>query len=351
MEKCLKICVFLLIGLIFITGCPKRDSELFEKKEVLALDIEPSATELPKNEPAAEIQTQQTKPEEAPEEKPTEEKSQQIKAVAEKPQKKVAVEPKRSGANLFHDKCAVILNNFVDDTGMVNYAKLRRQRLKLGDVLKEFEELDLKEYGSWAKEDKIAFWMNAYNLELLNIIVKNYPIKGSKVLNIFFGPNSIRHIKGIWSSYKFIVMDEEFTLGEIEKRFFREEFGEPRVFCALSRASLSGPPLRNKPYYGDQLDKQLDKQVKKFLSNPLAFEIDIKKKTVRLSVLFEPKPAWYANEFVLKYRTDKKFKNQPEVTRAVLNFITNYIPSQDVSFLEVENYTIEYMRYNWTLNE
>ena len=59
MGKCLKICVFLLTGLVFITGCPERDSGHFEKKEVLTSDIEPSVTELLKNEPAADIQVQE----------------------------------------------------------------------------------------------------------------------------------------------------------------------------------------------------------------------------------------------------------------------------------------------------
>jgi hypothetical protein len=159
---------------------------------------------------------------------------------------------------------------------------------------------------------------------MLNIMVENYPIQSSPFVRIIWGPYSILHIKGIWTDYKFMVMDEEFTLSAIEQRFFRGQFKEPRVFLALTRASLSSP-------YG--------------------FKIDRSGQTVYLSAIFESKPTWYGGEFLEKYRTDKKFKDQEPVTRAVLTFITSYIPRGDVSFLEVGNYSIKFMKYDWTLND
>lgn len=251
----------------------------------------------------------------------------------------------------FHDKCAEILSEYVDADGMVDYAKLRRQRLRLRKLLDEFDELGPNQYKSWPREDQIAFWINAYNIQMLNIMVENYPIQSSPFVRIIWGPYSILHIKGIWTDYKFMVMDEEFTLSAIEQRFFRGQFKEPRVFLALTRASLSSPVLRNEPYYGYKLDKQFDDQCKRFLSSPYGFKIDRSGQTVYLSAIFESKPTWYGGEFLEKYRTDKKFKDQEPVTRAVLTFITSYIPRGDVSFLEVGNYSIKFMKYDWTLND
>ena len=249
----------------------------------------------------------------------------------------------------FHNKCAGILENYVDDKGMVDYKTLKRRKPELNQLLDEFAKLDPDEYNSWPQEDKIAFWLNAHNIKMLKIIVDNYPIQSSRILRVFWGPDSIRHIKGIWDKYKFIVMDEEFTLKEIERRFFRREFDEPRVFFAISHASLSSPPLRNEPYYGCRLYEQLDDQAKKFLFSPLAFRIDREKQTVYLSAMFQS--SWYGKEFISKYSTDKKFKDQQPSVRAVLNLATNYISQQDVTFLEVENYSVKYMNYNWTLND
>ena len=262
---------------------------------------------------------------------------------------KVSPKPVKPLTISFHDKCAGILKNYVDDKGMVDYKSLKRRKPELNQLLDEFAKLDPNVYNSWSKEDKIAFWLNAYNIKMLKIIIDNYPIQSQRILRVLWGPYSIRHIEGIWDKYKFTVMDEEFTLKEIEQRFFRKEFGEPRVFFAISYASLSSPPLRNEPYYGCRLYEQLDDQAKKFLSSPLAFRIDREKQIVRLSAIFHP--TWYGEEFISKYGTDKKFKDQPPPVRAVLNFAANYISKHDLFFLEMENYSVKYITYNWTLND
>jgi hypothetical protein len=249
----------------------------------------------------------------------------------------------------FHDNCADILASCVNSEGMVNYKELKRRKFELKRLLDKFDDLDRKEYNAWPQEDKIAFWINAYNLQMLKIIVDNYPIESSRFYRLFWPPNSIRHIRGIWTDHKFMVMDEEFTLSEIEKRFFRQQFDEPRIFFALSQASISSPPLRNEPYCGDMLDQQLDDQTRKFLTCPHGFRIDRDTKTVYLSAMLQS--TWFGDRFLPKYDTDKKFKDQQPPVRAVLNFITNYVPDSNVSFLEVENYTVAYLKYDWTLNE
>ena len=250
----------------------------------------------------------------------------------------------------FHNQCAGIFENYVDDKGKVDYKMLRRNRPELKAVLKQFGSLSPKEYKSWSKEDKIAFWINAYNLNKLDIAAENYPITPTpqfSALN-YWGPNSIRHIEGQITRHKFSVMSEEFTFAEIERRFFRTGFDDPMIFFAITGACVSSPPLRNEPYFGYKLDGQLEDQTKKFISNPLAFRIDRESRKVYLSALFQMSS--YGEEFVNKYATDEKFKDRSPVTRAVLNFITNYIPKQDVSFLEAGNYTVNFISYDWSIN-
>jgi hypothetical protein len=250
----------------------------------------------------------------------------------------------------FHDKCAGVLKAFVDARGMVDYERLRRQTDQLGTLLEEFSKLDRRQYSFWPKADKTAFWINAYNLQKLKVVVDNYPVTpSSRVLAVYWGPNNIRHIEGKIGGHRFLVMGEQFTFAQIEKRFFRDQFDDPRVCFALTSASLSSPPLRNEPYYGRRLDEQLDDQVRRFLSNRLAFAIDREQRMVRLSAVFELS-SW-GGEFIEKFATDKKFKGHPAPTRAALNFISNYISESEVSFLEVEDYSVKYMKHDWTIND
>ncbi|MHC4844077.1 MAG: DUF547 domain-containing protein, partial [Planctomycetota bacterium] len=125
-------------------------------------------------------------------------------------------------------KYASVLNNFVNDEGKVSYFRLRPKRLELIEILDILKNLDPKEYNKWTKEDKIAFWINAYNINMLKIIIDNYPIDSYRMFHVLpsWGPDSVRHIdkkiEGI-KNQKFIIMEEEFTLDTIEQRYFRTE--------------------------------------------------------------------------------------------------------------------------------
>jgi hypothetical protein len=255
----------------------------------------------------------------------------------------------RASAAELCNKCTEFLGKHVDQHGMVDYKTLLRRKLELVAILDRFKTLDPNEYNSWSKEDKIAFWINGYNLEFIRIILDNYPIESTRALRLFWPPNSIMHIKGIWDGHKFMIMDEEFTLKEIDERFFQKEFNEPRVFFAIFYGSVSGVPLRNEAYCGEKLSAQLDDQVKKFLAGANAFKIDRQNQMVYLSPILQS--AWYGQQFVANYGTDRKFKQLDPPARAVLNFLTKYLSSQNVSFLETGNYSVQYMRYDWTLNE
>jgi len=245
--------------------------------------------------------------------------------------------------------CTDFLGKYVDQQGLVDYRALSRKKLEVAELLDKFKVLSRDDYNSWSKDDKLALWINGYNLEFIKIILGNYPIESTRALRLFWPPNSIKHIKGIWDDYKFIIMEEEFTLREIETKYFVKEFGDPRVIFAIYYGSASGPPLRNEAYCGATLTAQLDDQVKKFLESGQAFKIDRENQKVLLSSIFSS--TWYGGRFIGSYGTDLKFKQQTPEVRAVLNFLTKYISPQEVSFLETGNYTVEFMRYDWTLNE
>jgi hypothetical protein len=364
-----------LIILGFFAGCPPTESEALEPEKTEVTEQEwamPAPVQVEPNE-SKHIQAEsavtepniaETIPAKQPQAEVTPVKPNSVKADSNEPDIIEAndVKPAVTEPNIiepestqprpkvtFHDKCADIFSQFVNIDGLVDYMELRRKRLQLKDVLDEFDMLDPNEYRSWPREDKISFWINAYNIQMLNIIIQNYPIEASRWLTIFYGPYSIRHIKGIWTDYKFMVMDEEFTLSEVEQRFFRKTFDDPRVFLAIFQASLSSPPLRNEPYYGDKLEEQLEEQTKRFLSSPNGFRIARNEQTVYMSAIFQP--TWHGKDFISKFGTDKKFKDQQPAIRAALNFISNYISEQDVSFLEVGNYSVKHIKYDWTLND
>ncbi len=327
-AKGLVALIISLVVLVLVGGCRPAEPELVKSPEVEVVEPGPADVEPEPN----EVEVESVEPE-----------------IVEPVKIEPDDQPLRATVS-FHDKCADTLRDFVNDRGMVNYKRLRRKRYELRTLLEEFSKLDPGRYKSWPKADKIAFWINTYNLQKLKVVVDNYPITpSSRILAVYWGPLNVRHIEGKIGKHKFIVMDEQFTFAEVEKRFSRDQFDDPRIFFALTGASLSSPPLRNEPYYGRTLSEQLEDQVKRFLSGPLAFRIDTEEQKVYLSAMFELSSR--GGEFVEKFATDKKFKDHPPTTRAALNFITNYISENDISFLEVGNYSVKYMKHDWTIND
>ena len=321
MAQRLVVFIALLLMLFSVSGCPSIESKPSGSGVVEGYDSESAGTE-----PNKVVSSQTGQAEVEPND----------------------LEPEF--ATSFHDKCLEIFSSYVNESGMVDYKRLRREGVKLTTLLGEFENLDPNEYRSWPKEDKAAFWINTYNLHKLKVVSANYPVQSSsRFLRVLWGPTDLRHIESKIAVYKFLVMDEEFTFRKIENRFFRGQFDDPRIFLTLSDACLSSPPLRNEPYYGYKLNEQLDNQAKKFLSGSRAFKIDRPGRRIYLSAVFEP--SRFGQDFFRKFSIDKKFKDHPPVTRAVLNFITNYISPNDVSFLEVGNYSVKYMTYDWTIND
>ncbi len=264
-------------------------------------------------------------------------------------QEDAAIRADEDGVAAIFQGYGEILKACAREDGRVDYGALRRRRLDLKPLLMKLGDLDPNVYQRWPRDEKLAFWINAYNAKMLDIIARNYPIQSSWWLRLTWPPDDIRHIRGIWTDFKLLVMDEEFTLSDVERRLFQKTFADPRVYLALTYASRSSPSLRRQPYHGPDLDRQLDEQVRQFLTSPQGLQIDRRGMVVRLSALF--KPTWRGAEFVNRYGTDKKFKTCDPETRAVLNFITGYLPREDVYFLEVENYTVEYMNFDWRLND
>ena len=255
----------------------------------------------------------------------------------------------KDSATVFHDKCSEIFKEFIDENGLVDYSKLKRKRLKLINLSREFASLESAEYNTWSEKDKIAMWINAYNIHTLKAIIDNYPIKPSRWLSMIYPANSIKQLPGLWEKYKFMIMGEEFTLSEIDSQILRLKFNEPRAFFALSYAAKSSPPLNTKPYYGTSLDEQLDSQMRKFIATGNVYSIDRTDDSVYLSALLQH--SWHGTDFVKKYGTNEKFRDQADETRAILNFLSRYLEPNDKNYLEIKSYKIKYFKFDWKLNE
>ncbi len=169
---------------------------------------------------------------------------------------------------------ATVLKTHVDDDGMVDYKKMKEETDPLYGFFDELRNLDPDVYDEWSDNEKIAFWINAYNAFTLKAIVLHYPIKPSTPARWIYPKNSIRQIRGVWTILQHSTLGRSVSLNDVEHKILRKQFNEPRIHMALVCAAISCPPLRREPYIGDKLDGQLDDQSRALLSNTDKFKID-----------------------------------------------------------------------------
>lgn len=245
-----------------------------------------------------------------------------------------------------NDAIDLFLSDFSDSLGNIDYSKLKKNRSRMYNLLALFSEFDSDQLSALPQSDQICFWLNCYNIQLTNIISRNWPIKSSRFTRLLWHPDSIRHISGIWSDYKFTVCGETFTLFELKKRFLDPHLAlNPELMFAISRASASGSLLSGESYKGSTLQHQLSDQIERFLSSRYAFKIDGPKRTVYLSSMFQSD-----HTFIEKFGTVKKFKAHPDHTAAILNFICRHSPPLTRQYLELQNYRVKYLTYDWRIN-
>ena len=228
---------------------------------------------------------------------------------------------------------AEVLQTYVSDRGLVDYATLQANRTQLDRFNQSLGTVAPETYESWTEAEQIAFLINAYNSFTLQSIVDRSPL-----------PESIRDIPGVWKRRKFVLAGTEKTLDNIEHDILRKEFNEPRIHVALVCAAISCPPLRNEPY-SERLDAQLEEQTAIFAASPQGFSLDRQDNRVYLSSIFK----WFGQDFEENYGIEDKFQGNDK-QRAALNYLSPKLEPQKQEFLEGD-YNVKYLDYDWSLNK
>ena len=231
--------------------------------------------------------------------------------------------PSESGSMpMNHQQWDVLLHENVDVDGNVNYKGFAKDSLQLksylGALVAHPPDAD-----AWSKEEQLAYWINAYNAFTIQLILEHYPLKSIKDIGSSI---QIPFVNSPWD-IKFIeIGDIKLDLNNIEHSILRKKFNEPRIHFAVNCASFSCPKLRAEAYVADRLEEQLQEQATAFINNPNYNKIN--KDQIEISKIF----SWFSGDFT---------KNG-----SLINFLNQY------SKVKIdENAEIDYLDYNWSLNE
>ena len=227
-----------------------------------------------------------------------------------------------------------LLTQFVRD-GKVDYAALSAGRSVLDRTVEAMGRVSQADEMAWPRGERIAFWINAYNVFTLRSIVDHYPIRSS--ILTFHPRNSIRQIDGVWTAQHWAAAGRSVTLDHIEHEIIRPTFRDPRVHFALNCASKSCPPLRSEPYVGRNIDAQLDDAARRFLASTHGIRVSGDRLIV--SSLFK----WYGDDFAIE---DRGLKGDA----AIRAFVERYGPPAAVLAAQASA-SIRFLPYDWSLND
>ena len=187
--------------------------------------------------------------------------------------------PTQSAPAPSHDLFTKLLRRYVSPQGQVDYAGLTKDRVLVDTYLEQLSQNPPA--ADWSRDERLAYWINAYNAGTLQLIVDNYPV--ASITDLDNGkPWDVKRVELGGTTY---------SLNEIENDIIRPRFGEPRIHFAVNCAAKSCPPLRNEAYTAERLDAQLEEQTRKFLNNEAYTAVDGDQ--LRVSKIFE----WYGEDF------------------------------------------------------
>ena len=214
-----------------------------------------------------------------------------------------------------------LLKKYVNEEGFIDYKGIISEKDK-------FEKyLDLLSNNApsnnWNENEKLAYWINAYNAFTVKLIVDNYPLESIKDLNPIL---NIPTVYTVWTKKWFKIGDEDFSLDKIEHDILRKEFKEPRIHFVINCASFSCPVLRPEAFKAEKIETQLVEQTKAFINDPDRNRTT--KDKLELSKIF----SWFDGDF--------------KEGQTLIQFLNKY------SKVKIsKSADIDFMDYEWSLND
>jgi hypothetical protein len=251
--------------------------------------------------------------------------------------------PPADGSDPLHTPLDEILDVNVRD-GLVYYRALQSQRGRLDRYAASLDVPDAT-YDAWSAEQKMAFWVNAYNTFVLQTVINRYPIRGRSP---DYPQSSIRQIPGAFDRTQHRAAGRSVTLDEIEKTIL-PPFKEPRLYLVLGRGAVGSGRLRSEAYTAVRLKSQLEAVQAEFVRDEQMIAIDRTAGTMSVTSIV----SWNAEHFVEAYDTGSSgaMAQRSPIERALVAFIAPNLLPLEREFVQQNQFKVMYRTFDWRLND
>ncbi len=227
-----------------------------------------------------------------------------------------------------HLAWTALLARYVVD-GQVDYRGMKAHSGPALDAyLRDLEAVDPTAYAPLTREQRLAFWVNAYNAYTVKLILQHHPLR------------SIRRIGWLplaAFTQRFIplraVGERPLSLMAIEHTHLRRELGDARIHFAIVCASKSCPRLRSEAYRASAIDAQLDDAARGFVRDGARNRIEPATGTAKVSRIFK----WFRGDFTRDGGT-------------LGGYLARYAEPEAAELLRRKGDDLGFLRYDWGLN-
>jgi hypothetical protein len=236
-----------------------------------------------------------------------------------------------AGARLDHEHTAwtALLSRSVAD-GRVDYRGLKaRGAAELEAYLRSLESVGPEAYAAFTREQRLAFWVNAYNAYMVQLVLRHYPLTSVRKIGwlplaaFFRGFIPLR-----------AVGDKPLSLNDIEHVQLRAGLRDARIHFAIVCASRSCPKLRSEAYRASAVDAQLDEAARGFVGDALRNRVVPATGSAEVSSIFK----WFRKDFTREGCT-------------LGEYLARYAGPAEAELLRRKGNDLGFLRYDWGLNE
>jgi hypothetical protein len=139
----------------------------------------------------------------------------------------------------------------------------------------------------FSRDEQLAYWLNLYNITVLDEIVALYPQRNLK--------KYVVGKKSIFAEKTLNVAGVPLSLDDIRLTILRQNYdGNPLVLYGLYQGVIGGPNIRKRAYTGENVWKQLEHNATEFVNSNRGTQAD--DKAFEVSEFYEQN-AWYFDDF------------------------------------------------------
>lgn len=150
---------------------------------------------------------------------------------------------------------------------------------------------DQVELAAFSRDEQLAYWLNLYNITMLDELVKIYP--ENKLKKVMTGRDSILEKKSLK------VAGIDLSLNDIKFILRKNYNGDPRIIYGLYQGIVGGPNIRRVAYNGSNVYAALEDNAEEFVNSNRG-SYSSSEKTFRVSSLYERDAAFFPTQEALR---------------------------------------------------